>query len=246
MDVDTIEQMFEYSSMSPALTLENHEPRRADIHALRQKIHSMERVSVQQPVFPITEALRPVFPQGGLVRGAIYQLDSSSSLMWSLLAEATSEGTWCALVGVPDAGVAAAEELGVNTDRLVLIPSPGSQWMAVLGALIDVVGICVLGSFPAPSERVLSTVQGRLRERGATVLVRSSWPRIEASISAHHSWRGVDSGRGVLREHYLTVSTTQRSGVSSRSCDLVIDASGLKRAASHVPVIHLADHRKAG
>lgn len=246
VDVDRIEQMFEYSSMSPALTLESHEPTRADVQALRQRIQVMESTRVGSRVIPVHSAVSSIFPRGGLNTGSVYSVDSSTSLLWALLAEATQQGTWCAVVGMPDLGVAAAEELGVNVDRLVLVPSPGSQWMAVLGALIDVVGVCALGAFPAPSERALSTLSGRLRERESTLLVRSSWPRVDAALAVEHQWDGVEQGRGILREHHLRITATPRPGQTALSCDVVIDHGGLRTATRMAPVIDLAHHRKAG
>ena len=53
MDVDRIEQMFEYSLMAPALTLEGAPPRRPDVLALQQRIHAMEAVSAEHHVFPV-------------------------------------------------------------------------------------------------------------------------------------------------------------------------------------------------
>jgi len=246
VDVDTIEQMFEYSSMSPALIVDQNEPTRADVEALRHRIAAMENTTANPRVFPVHEALSSLFPQGGLLTGAVYSLDSSASLVWSLLAEPTQKGIWCAVVGMPDLGLAAAEELGVNVDRLVLVPSPGAQWMAVLGALIDVVGVCALGPFPSPSERALSTLYGRLRERQSTVLVRSNWPRAEATLAVEHRWEGVDLGRGLLREHHVRVTATPRSGHTTRVCDVVIDYAGAHNVSALAPVIDISQHRKAG
>ena len=246
VDVDTIEQMFEYSSMSPALLMPQHEPTRAEVEALRLRIRDMESATANPRVFPVHESLESLFPQGGLLAGAIYSVDFSTSLLWSLVAEATQKGTWCAVVGMPDLGLAAAEELGVNVDRLVLVPSPGSQWMAVLGALIDVVGVCALGPFPSPSERALSTLYGRLRERQSTVLVRSAWPRAEATLSAEHRWEGLEAGRGLLRQHHLRITATPRLGRAIRVCEVLIDHSGAHGVCSLAPVIDMAEHRKAG
>ncbi len=246
VDVDTIEQMFEYSFMSPALTLDRHEPTRADVHELRHRIQAMEQNSAHPKVFPVHSALSPLFPQGGLITGAVYSVDSSASLLWSLVAQLTQQGTWCAVVGMPDLGIAAAEELGVNVDRLVLVPSPGSQCMAVLGALIDVVGVCALGSFPTPSQRALSTLYGRLREREATLLVRSPWPRVDAALAVEHQWSGINAGSGLLQEHRLRITATPRSGHTTRVCDVVIDHSGLREVSPVASVIDIATHRKAG
>ena len=246
VDVDTIEQMFEYSSMSPALIVDQHEPTRADVEALRHRIQAMENTTATPRAFPVHDALTSLFPQGGLLTGAVYSLDSSASLLWSLLAEPTRKGTWCAVVGMPDLGLAAAEELGVNVDRLVLVPSPGAQWMAAVGTLLDVVGICAVGSFPPPSERALSTLYGRLRERQSTLLVRSGWPRVDATLAAEHRWDGVGAGRGLLQEHSVRISATPRSGHTTRVCDVVIDHTGMREASPLAPVIDIAQHRKAG
>jgi hypothetical protein len=246
VDIDIIEQMFEYSSMAPALTVNQPEPTRADVEALRHRIQAMETSTAHPGVFPVHAALSKLFPRGGLLAGAVYSLDSSASLVWSLLAEPTQKGTWCAVVGMPDLGLGAAEELGVNVDRLVLVPSPGSQWMAVLGALLDIVGVCALGSVSPPNERSLSILYGRLRERESTLLVRSGWPRVDVTLEAEHRWDGVEAGRGLLQEHHLRITATPRSGHSARVCDVVIDHTGVREASQVAPVIDIAQHRKAG
>ena len=246
VDVDTIEQMFEYSFMSPALTLEGAPPARAEVHALQQRIHAMQKTTVEHRVFPVSQAVANLFPERGLSRGSIYQVDSSASLLWALLAEPSQSGTWCAVVGAPDLGLAAASEMGVNVDRLVVVPHPGEQWFAVVAALIDVVGIVALGSIPAPSDHMLSTLTGRLREREATLLVRDAWPRSEASIQVRHQWSGLSQGSGMLHEHRMSMSSTPRHGHPVRTCEMVIDAWGAHEQTHHAPVIDIAHHRQAG
>jgi hypothetical protein len=239
--------MFEYSSMSPALTLESAPPERGAIETLKQKIRSLEASGLSEAVFPVLEPLRTLFPREGLRRGAIYQCDSSASLVWSLLAEATTQGIWCALVGMPDMGIAAAEDLGVNVDRLVLVPHPGEQWLSVLGALSDVVGIIALGSVSKPSDRILSTLMGRLREREATLLVGASWPGVEASITVtSHQWEGLGLGHGMLHQHRLSLSFSARHSQTPRRCDLVIDAWGAHAGAPQAAVTDIARYRHAG
>ena len=246
VEVDTIEQMFEHSSMAPAITLEGAPPARAAVEALQQRIHAMEVTKMEHRVFPVSPAVSSLFPEGGLSRGAIYQVDSSSSLLWALLAQPSTRGTWCALVGMPDMGLAAAEEMGVNVDRLVLVPYPGQQWFSVLAALIDVVGIVALGSLPAPSDRILSTLTGRLREREATLLVRNDWPRTEASIQVRHQWSGITQGRGMLDEHRVLISATPRHGHPVRTCEILVDAWGTHEVSRHAAVTDIAAHRQAG
>ncbi|MGW3960160.1 hypothetical protein ACWED2_10075 [Amycolatopsis sp. NPDC005003] len=61
----------------------------------------------------------------------------STALVLALLAEATREGSWAAITGMPEVGVVAAAELGVELDRLALAPNPGAELVAVVSALID-------------------------------------------------------------------------------------------------------------
>jgi len=247
VDVDRIEQMFEHSVMSPALSLDAAPPQRADVRELQERIRSLENAHTDYPVFPVAPGLESLFPHGGLRRGVVYDIDSSPSLLWALIAEATASGTWCALVGMPDAGLAAAEGMGVNLDRLVLVPHPGEQWLSVVSALIDVVGIVALGPSRPPSDRALSTVLGRLREREATILSRPGWPRTEASISVSaHRWRGLGEGHGVLHEHHISVVARSRQSAAVRSCEMVIDAWGTHYNPVVAPVTDISRHRSAG
>jgi hypothetical protein len=80
---------------------------------------------------PLVPALTKLVP-GGLRRGSTTSVASSTALILALLAEATREGSWAAITGMPDVGVAAAAELGIELDRLALIPDPGAEVAAVL------------------------------------------------------------------------------------------------------------------
>jgi hypothetical protein len=247
VDIDTIEQMFEYSVMTPALTLDTPSAQRADVLELQERIRALEAPKVDYPVFPVSSGLDELFPHGGLRRGATYQIDSSASLLWALLATATSRGVWCALVGMPDLGLAAAEDMGVNLDRVVLVPHPAEHWLSVVSALIDVVGIVALGPLSAPSDRMMGTLLGRLRDREATLLVQSAWPRTDASISvSEHHWRGLGKGSGVLHEHRVGITLRSRANQSVRRCDMVIDAWGTRYSPSRAVVTDMAAHRNAG
>jgi hypothetical protein len=247
VDVDRIEQMFEYSVMSPALTVHSPSGQRADVLALKQRIRDLEVTRVQTPIFSVGTSLDGLFPEGGLRRGATYEIDSSSSLLWALLATPTTQGVWCAVVGMPDLGLAAAEDMGVNLDRLILVPSPNAQWLSVVNTLIDVVGIVALGAISAPSDRMLSTLSGRLREREATLMVRSRWPQTEARIAVvDRHWRGLGAGHGTLEEHCVRVAVTPKRSQQTRQCDLIIDHSGARRMGVDATVTNIASHRQAG
>jgi len=244
---DIIEQMFEYGPLTSSSSLARVAPERATLQALQQRIRSMETAGISERIFPVSEPLQNLFPEGGLRKGVTYQCDVSASLKAALISQATSQGVWCALVGVPDMGLAAAQDMGVALERLVLVPHPGEQWLAVLGALSDVVGIIVLGPVSPPSQRLIATVAGRLRERASTLLVSSPWPHTEGILSVtSHRWEGLGQGHGMLTRHRVSVAFSSRHNRSPRRCDLVIDAWGAHSASQEAQVTDIARYRSAG
>jgi hypothetical protein len=123
--------------------------------------------SVSAGALPLMPALAELMP-GGLRRGSAMSVRGSTALVLALLAEATREGSWAAITGMPDVGVAAAAELGVELERLALVPDPGAEVAAVLSALIDGFDLVVLG--PAVARRMqpqlARRLTGRVRNRG--------------------------------------------------------------------------------
>ncbi|MDQ4071247.1 MAG: hypothetical protein M3203_17525, partial [Actinomycetota bacterium] len=93
-------------------------------------------------VLPVLPPLEPLFPGRGLRRGSVVTVTGSTSLAVSLLVAASSQGGWCAAVGLPSLGLAAADELGVSLERFPLVPvaargsGPGG-WAWVVAALLD-------------------------------------------------------------------------------------------------------------
>jgi hypothetical protein len=104
-------------------------------------------------------------------RAAAAAAPGATSLMLSLLAEASRAGSWCAIVGVPTLGVAAAAELGVALERLALVPYPGPDWPTVVAALLDGFDIVVAA---APGGAISATIASRLaaraRQRGGVLV----------------------------------------------------------------------------
>ncbi|HYZ09141.1 MAG TPA: hypothetical protein VE709_11300, partial [Pseudonocardiaceae bacterium] len=85
-----------------------------------------ERLDIQggRP-YPVHAPLAPLLPGGGLRRGSVVAVRGSTALLLALLAAATTQGAWAAVVGIGDLGVLAAAEAGVAVQRLVLVPAPG-------------------------------------------------------------------------------------------------------------------------
>src|SRR5579862_4850302 len=137
-------------------------------------------------LLPVLPALTALVPGGGLARGALVTVAAAGSgaggattLSFSLLAAATATGSWCAAVGVGDAGILALAEMGLDLDRLVLVPHPAGRWAEAAAALLDGVD-AVLVCPPGPVRPgVARRLAARARERRAALVVlarHAAWP----------------------------------------------------------------------
>lgn len=166
----------------------------------------------QKPAFTVPQQLRALLP-GGLKRGSVVQVTGSTALMFEMLAVASAEEIWTAIVGQPHLGILAAAEAGVDLKRLVLVPTPGPDAVLALSALLDGVDILVVGPEVTllPSDRRRLTA--RARERGTVIIATSPWPgaQVELDVTAVR-WRGLGTGSGRLRYQEFRV---ERSGRGS-------------------------------
>ena len=98
----------------------------------------------REHVLPVLEPLQPLLPEG-LRRGSTVAVGDSTSLALALLAGPSGNGSWAAAVGVSNLGLAAAAELGVALDRLVVVADPPSEsWATVVATLVDALDVVLL------------------------------------------------------------------------------------------------------
>lgn len=184
------------------------------VRDLQARIRSMQRNRLDTRAIPTHPALADLLPGGALAAGGQYRVASSTTLALALLQGPSAAGAWCAVVGLPDLGVEAAAGLGVDLERLVLVPHPGEQWMAVVSALVDVVSV-VLVRPPARarvSEAAAGKLAARLRQREAVLVAMGEWPRADAGLTVSESaWAGLGSGFGHLAARQVTVSSASAS-----------------------------------
>jgi len=72
-----------------------------------------------------------MLPGRGLRRGSTVAVRGSTSMLFVMLAAATRAGCWCAVVGMPNLGLVAADELNVDLERQPWSPTPvriGPNW----------------------------------------------------------------------------------------------------------------------
>lgn len=191
----------------------------ADVHELRARLERVQGRRMEAPVLPTHPALADLLPGGGLRAGSMYSLAPSTSLLLALLARPTQEGSWCGVVGMPELGAEAAEHLGVDLSRLVLVPHPGSRWVAVTATIAEVLPVVAVRPSGRIADGELSRLAARLRDRGSVLLVQGVWPQAEASLSVSDAeWTGVGDGHGYLAGRTLTVTVhSRRSPVPRRA-----------------------------
>jgi len=190
------------------------------VSELQSRIRSMQRSRLDTRELPTIPALSELLPGGALAAGNAYAVDDSTMLALGLLLGPSRAGSWCAVVGMPDLGVEAAAGLGIDLERLVLVPHPGDHWLSVVSALVDVVSV-VLVRPPARSkvrgEAAAAKLASRLRQREAVLVslgqsAEDAWPRSEARLSITESaWTGLGAGFGHLSARQVTVSSVSRS-----------------------------------
>jgi hypothetical protein len=188
------------------------------VRELQERIRRMQRSKLDTRELPTHPALVDLLPGGALAAGSAYAVEHSTLLALSLLQGPSAAGAWCAVVGMPDLGVEAAAGLGIDLERLVIVPHPGEQWLSVVSALIDVVSIVLVRAPARPGGEVrigdaaASKLASRLRQREAVLVSMGDWPRSDARLAITDSdWAGIGSGFGHLTARQVTVSSTARA-----------------------------------
>ncbi len=121
-------------------------------------------------LLPVAAPLRSLLPGGGLRRGSTVEVGSSTALLLAVLSEASAGGAWAALVGLPEVGLVAAEEAGLELSRLALVPRPGADLVAVAAALLDGLDLVVVAGTRAVRAGDRQRLAARARQRGSVLL----------------------------------------------------------------------------
>lgn len=221
---------------------------------------AVARASAVAPVadlVPVSSALAPLFPAGGLRRGSTVEVAvggpvglgrgspaddvgyaeapaaGGSTLLLNLLAGASTAGCWCAVVGAPGLGLAAAAEAGVELSRLALVPAPGQAFARVVGALMDGFDLVVVAPPARLTPADARAASARARRFGAVLISAGPWPGADVRLTpVQGDWEGLGSGHGRLRSRRLLVRASGRgaAGGRGRGVELRLAASGALEA----------------
>ena len=170
---------------------------------------------------PLQGALQPLVPGGALRRGTAVGVSGGggTTLALALGAAASAAGSWLAVAGFPALGLAAAGDVGVCLERLLVVADPPEgSWATVVAALLDAVDLVVavppahLGAGDA--RRLLA----RARERGAVLCtIGDAWPApadVRLTVTGA-DWSGpTGAGSGRLEARRVEVVTTGRGAAA--------------------------------
>lgn len=206
---------------SPAATLAGASAAER-VSELQARIQGMQRDRWETGGRAVSGVLGRVLPDGILRTGVVYTVDNSTSLIMAVLAAAGQDGGWGAVVGLPDFGTEAAVGFGIDLERLVLVPSPGDQWLAVTAALVDVLPLVVVHPERAVGDAEAARLGARLRQSGCTLIVAGAWSQTEAALRVTGTrWEGLGVGHGYLSGRDLTVQVSGRNGSGRRRSEVV-------------------------
>jgi hypothetical protein len=199
------------------------------LHAAALSPDLLERVGVttftssddagSSALLPVPEALAGLFPEGGLRRGWTITTSGSSSLILALLAAVSRRPGWCAEVGSPLLGSAAAAEAGVALDRFVRVAEPGEQWASVTASLLEAIDLVVVHPPARAGVGDMRRLTARARERSAVLLVTGDcagkWEgaMVNLRVTAQQ-WHGLGDGHGYLKAREVQVQALGRGAAA--------------------------------
>lgn len=193
--------------------------------------------AARERTLPLLSAFAELVPQGAVQRGSVVGCAGAAavSLALAIAAGPSAEGAWVGVIGLPMVGVAAAVELGVAPERLVLVAEPSerftdAQWADVLAAMIDGFDVVVVG--PAAQQVRAATARrlvARLQARGALLITTGAGEagaapevfgadlRFDTTAAA---WQGLGAGHGVAQARCAAVQLSGRRVPRSRHAEL--------------------------
>jgi hypothetical protein len=166
-------------------------------------------------LLPVLPALRDLLPHGALRRGSVVAASGWNLLCLALAAGPVASGAWCAAAGIPEFGVAAAADAGLDPARLLLVPELGPNWPQVVISLLDGCDLVVLRTPSRAPAQARRKLEAAVRRHGSVLLVAGDWDGAQIRLRiAAHEWAGIGPGHGRLRGRRAQVVADGRGGWS--------------------------------
>jgi len=184
----------------------------AELSLIRHAIGMPREALPGESVLPVLPALRELLG-GDLRRGSVVATGPWSLLCLALAAGASAAGAWCAVVGLPQLGVAAAADAGLDPDRMLLVADPGAGWPQVVASLLDGCELVLLRPPDRPSAQIRRRIEATVRRFSGVLVVAGEWDGAQARLSvARQEWTGIGTGHGRLRARRVQVVADGRGG----------------------------------
>jgi hypothetical protein len=172
---------------------------------------------------PVLPALRSLIPGGALRRGGVLTVgdrvrprgDGPSYLALALAAGASAGGAWCAVVGLPAFGIAAASGMGADLGRFLMVDEPGERWAEAVAVLAGAVDLVLVRPPRRPGgeqvRRIGARIRRTVRQRGAVLVVAGEWPGADLRLRlTEAAWSGLGEGTGHLTGRRVTIAADGR------------------------------------
>jgi hypothetical protein len=173
---------------------------------------------------PVSDVVRSFIPEGQLIRGRVVACSGDAALSVALLlvAHATQEGSWLAVIGVQHIAILAVAERGVALERLVLVhpPQQSKEWSTTVAAVVDGFDLVIMsvprGVSPSDVRRVHTRIQAR---QSIAIIVNNDSSGVKSSQLFHpdvvlhtttSQWIGADQGAGFLQHRDVRVQVSGR------------------------------------
>ncbi|MEP7024218.1 MAG: hypothetical protein ABJB47_10540, partial [Actinomycetota bacterium] len=130
-------------------------------------------------------------------------------------AAASAAGAWCAVAGLPDLGVTAAADAGLDPDRLLLIPGPGDGWPQVVASLLDGCELVLLRPPSPPSASLRRRLESVARRHSGVLVVAGEWEGAQSRLTiTSQEWVGIGAGAGRLRARQAQIVADGRGAAA--------------------------------
>ncbi|MGN6796068.1 MAG: hypothetical protein ACTHJW_27095 [Streptosporangiaceae bacterium] len=166
-------------------------------------------------LLPVLPALSDLLPHGALRRGSVVAASDWNLLCLALAAGPVASGAWCAAAGIPEFGVAAAADAGLDPGRLLLVPDLGPNWPQTVISLLDGCDLVVLRPPARPPAQARRKLEAAVRRHRSVLLVAGDWDGAQIRLRiAAGEWAGIGPGHGRLRGRRAQVIADGRGGWS--------------------------------
>jgi hypothetical protein len=149
----------------------------------------------------------------------------------------------------------AAAGLGLDTERILLVPDPGPAWPQVTASLLDGCEFVLLRPPELPTAQARRRLEATLRRGRGVLVVAGDWPGAQVRLRvAGRRWTGLGDGHGRLRACEAEVVAWGR-GAAGRpraqwlvlpAADGTVTAAEAEEEVKAMPVLTGPAHRGFG